>query len=122
MSISYYAYPGINYSAMSKTQRINLKHGKTSTTNIKILKVVCEFYGISEDDVKRKDRRRDKVWCRQVYYFLSLKLTNMTMAELGRELNQDHTTVIHSRQTVQDILDTDPEKRKELWEIESMLT
>jgi chromosomal replication initiator protein len=122
MVISYYAYPGINYSAMSKTQRINLKHGKTSTTNIKILRVVCKFYGISEDDVKRKDRRRDKVWCRQVYYFLSLKLTNMTQAELGRELNQDHTTVIHSRQTVQDILDSDPEKRKELWEIESKLT
>lgn len=45
----------------------------------------------------------------------------MTMMELARELNQDHTTVIHGRKTVQDILDTDPEKRKELNEIELML-
>lgn len=121
MKVSYYAYPGINYSAMSKTQRINLRHGKTSTTNLKILEVVCEFYGVAVDKVKKKDRRKHIVWCRQLYYYLSLKLTNMTMSELASEFNQDHTTVIHSRDTVQDILDTEPEKRKELWEIESML-
>lgn len=121
MPVSYYIYPGLEYDSMSKTQRMNLKHGKTSTTNLKILKVVCEFYGVSEEAVKKKDRRRHIVWCRQVYYSLCLKLTNMTMDELAAELHQDHTTVIHSRDTVKDILDTDPEKRKELKEIELML-
>lgn len=121
MVVSYYAYPGLQYDSMSKTQRMNLRHGKTSTTNLKILNVVCEFYGISQNQLRKKDRRRHIVWCRQVYYALCLKLTNMTLTELAAELNQDHTTVIYSRETVNNIIETDLEKWKELKEIERIL-
>jgi chromosomal replication initiation ATPase DnaA len=121
MNASYYVYPGLKYSLMSKRQRMNLKFGKQEGIQLKILKAICDYYRFTEADIKQKCRKRQFVWCRQVYYYLCLRLTSMTLIEIGKEFGQDHTTVIHGNETIKDIMASDPDKRREVNEIECLL-
>ncbi len=100
---------------------MNLKFGKQDGLQIKILKSICEYYRVTESEVKQKSRKRQLVWCRQVYCYLCLRLTSMTLVEIGKEFGQDHTTVIHSNDTIKDIMASDPDKRREVNEIECLL-
>lgn len=122
MAVSYYTFPGLNYSAMSARQKLNLSLERGQGMQKRILKAVCDFYQCSEIDVKKKCRKRQYVWCRHVYYYLCSVLTSMSLIEIAEEFEQDHTTVIHGKETVKDIMNTDPEKKKEVMEIENLLS
>lgn len=119
--VSYYAYPGLKFSMMDAKRMHSIRRGIKGQDPIKILEAVCEFYHQSYDKVKSKSRKRELVWCRQVFCRFCRTHTSMTKVQIGEFLGgRDHTTVIHSEQTAQDILDTDPTKIKELREIEYM--
>ena len=40
--------------------------------------------------------------------FLCTDLTDMSLPEIGREFNRDHTTVLHARDLVKEKLEQDP--------------
>lgn len=100
---------------------MNLKFGKQDGMQVKILKAICEYYRLTETEIRKKSRKRPLVWCRQVYYYLCIRLTGLTLLEIGKEFGQDHTTVIHGNETIQDIIWADPDKRREVEEIELLL-
>lgn len=120
--ISYYAYPGLK-----NVQELNTLHSKigrrnTGHTPEHLLNKVCEFYNQDSESVKGVCRKRELVWCRHVFFYFCHQYTSMTKVQIGEFMGgRDHTTVIHGEKTVQDILDTDASKIKELREIEYMI-
>ncbi|MCD4780127.1 MAG: chromosomal replication initiator protein DnaA [Candidatus Omnitrophica bacterium] len=62
-----------------------------------ILKATCHYFNVSLLDLKSKRRSRNIVIPRQVAMYLSRKLTNMSLPEIGSAFGgRDHTTVLHS--------------------------
>jgi chromosomal replication initiator protein len=84
---------------------------------------VAEFYGIEEDSIYEKTRRREVVRPRQVIMFILREDFNVSYPAIGNRLGgRDHTTVIHSCEKVKREIVEDTELAKEIQDIRTLLT
>ncbi len=94
---------------------------KSSFTELKIEDIqhmVCDFYGVGYDALLSTSRKREIVQARQITMYLAKKFTKNSLKSIGEHFaGKDHTTVIHSCQTVENLMDTDGEYREKLEEI-----
>ena len=95
---------------------------KTSTKEITIdtiQKMVCEFFDLPYDRLLQKTRKREIVQARQITMYLSKIFTKNSLKTIGEHFGgRDHTTVIHSCQTVKDLMDTDNLFRESVMELQ----
>lgn len=63
--------------------------------------------------ISTKWRKREVVFARQLCYYFFLKFTKLPLESVGDTfgLAQDHSTVIHAKDTVQNLYDTDKKIR-----------
>ena len=102
-------------SIMRRTKKIDNR----PLTVDEILDRVCRHYGISQQSVFSKSRRRDHVQVRQVSMYLVQKHTRMPASRIGQLIGgRDHSTVIHSCQAVAQRLTVDRAFAEELSSIE----
>ena len=89
----------------------------------KVQRSVCEYFGISREDLLSKSRKRQIVQARQIAMYLSRNLiSNCSLATIGQEIGgKDHATVLHACSTVSDLMATDKGFRKYVSDIEAML-
>lgn len=84
---------------------------RTSTKEITIdtiQKMVCEYFNVGYEKLLHKTRKREIVQARQITMYLSKQFTKNSLKTIGEHFGgRDHTTVIHSCQTVKDLMDTD---------------
>jgi len=66
-----------------------------------ILEEVSAFYGVSVEKLKGSARTSDVVFPRQVAGFLMRELMGLSLPEIGKVLNQHHTTIMHGITRVQ---------------------
>ena len=85
-----------------------------------ILEKVCKHYNVPQQHVFSKSRKRDYVQVRQVSMYLATKYTKMPAGRIGQLIgNRDHSTVIHSCNTVEKRLKVDKAFSAELSSIEN---
>ncbi len=78
-----------------------------------ITKIVCEFFGVDENKVREKNRKREVVLARQVAMYLSKKLTRSSLKTIGLHFGgRDHSTVIHAFNSIDNMINED-ERLKE---------
>ncbi len=94
---------------------------KTSSKEITIdaiQKMVCEYFGVGFEKLSQKTRKREIVQARQISMYLAKSFTKNSLKTIGDHFGgRDHTTVIHSCQTVKDLMDTDSMFRENVMEI-----
>lgn len=94
---------------------------KTSSKEITIetiQKMVCEYFDVSYDILLQKTRKREIVQARQITMYLAKAFTKNSLKTIGEHFGgRDHTTVIHSCQTVKDLMDTDSLFRENVIEL-----
>jgi chromosomal replication initiator protein len=94
---------------------------KTSSKEITIdaiQKMVCEYFDVSYDKLLQKTRKREIVQARQITMYLAKAFTKNSLKTIGEHFGgRDHTTVIHSCQTVKDLMDTDSIFRENVMEL-----
>ena len=74
-----------------------------------IQKEVASFYGTTVQDMCSKKRTRGVVRPRQVGIYLSRVFTDDSLLEIGRKFGgRDHSTVLHSVATIEDVLAKNP--------------
>ncbi len=113
--ISTYAIPGI------KRELLEEKPKRELTIDY-IVTMICGRYKISTEKIKSKNRKRELVEARQIAMYLTSKHTSLSLKSIGEYFNKrDHTTVIHSKNTVMDLRDTDEKYRVDLQNIEDSL-
>ncbi len=95
----------------------------TKTVSVKhVVSKVAEFYGIDEESIYEKTRRREVVRPRQVIMYLLREDFSVSYPTIGNKLGgRDHTTVIHSCEKVKREVATDPELAKEIQDIRTLL-
>ncbi len=85
-----------------------------------ILEKVCGHYGVNQQSVFSKSRKRDYVLVRQVSMYLAQKYTKMPASRIGQLIGgRDHSTVIHSCSTIEQRLKVDKSFSAELSSIEN---
>ena len=73
-----------------------------------ILTAVCQHYGVSQQSVFSKSRKRQFVQVRQVAMYLAQKHTKMPASRIGQLIGgRDHSTVLHSCSAVEQRLKVD---------------
>ena len=73
-----------------------------------IKKVVGKHFKIDMEDFVSKRKTQSVAWPRQIAMFLATELTDLSLPEIGREFNRDHSTVVHARDLVKDKVKADP--------------
>ncbi|MCQ2369509.1 MAG: chromosomal replication initiator protein DnaA [Paludibacteraceae bacterium] len=84
--------------------------------------IVCDYYGVTLDNLLSESRKREIVQARQVaMYFAKLK-TKDSLTTIGLTIGKrNHATVLHACKTVQDLMDTDKSFRAGVEELDRML-
>ena len=95
---------------------------KTSSKEITIdaiQKMVCDYFDVPYEKLLQKTRKREIVQARQITMYLAKAFTKNSLKTLGEHFGgRDHTTVIHSCQTVKDLMDTDNLFRENVMELQ----
>ncbi len=87
-----------------------------------VLKRVAEYYKVSEDDIKKKTRKKEIVHPRQVLMYLLREDFDVSFFNIGLLLGgRDHSTVIHSYEKIKKSLKKDYKLKKEVDEIRSII-
>ncbi len=83
---------------------------------------VAEFYGIDEESIYEKTRRREVVRPRQVIMYILREDFSISYPTIGVKLGgRDHTTVIHSCEKIKREVVVDSELAKEIQNIRTLL-
>ncbi|MCK4386790.1 MAG: chromosomal replication initiator protein DnaA [Candidatus Pacebacteria bacterium] len=86
-----------------------------------IVKTVSEFYGIEENSIYEKTRRKEVVKPRQLVMYILREDFKISYPFIGEKLGgRDHTTVIHSCNKIRDYLKTNNLLLQELEQIRLM--
>lgn len=73
-----------------------------------IQKAVCDYFDVPVDKLREKTRKRAIVQARQLSMYLSKGFTKNSLKSIGKHFGgRDHSTVIHSCQAIQNLMDTD---------------
>ncbi len=93
------------------------------TVSVKhVVSKIAEFYGIDEDSIYEKTRRREVVRPRQVIMYILREDFSVSYPTIGNKLGgRDHTTVIHSCEKVKREVASDSELAKEIQDIRTIL-
>jgi chromosomal replication initiator protein len=84
-----------------------------------IVETVCNHYHVSTAAMNSRSRKRELVVPRQVSMYLAQKLTNMPASRIGKLVGgRDHSTVIHSCNTIEQRLKIDKGFSEEVSSIE----
>ncbi|MBC6990573.1 MULTISPECIES: chromosomal replication initiator protein DnaA [Hymenobacter] len=83
-----------------------------------IQKTVAEYFSISVDLLKAKTRKKEVVTARQVAMYFAKEHTSHSLKSIGHNFGgRDHSTVIHSVQTVSDLIDSDKNFKQTIQEL-----
>ncbi len=109
----------IDLELAKKVLRNFIKTSSKEITIDTIQKMVCEFFDLPYDRLLQKTRKREIVQARQITMYLAKIFTKNSLKTIGEHFGgRDHTTVIHSCQTVKDLMDTDNMFRESVMELQ----
>jgi chromosomal replication initiator protein len=99
-----------------------IKETRMSLGVEQIQQIVCEYFGMDEDLVRARTRKREVVQARQVAMYFSKQFTKHSLKTIGLKFGgRDHSTVIHGVQSVENQIETDPRYREIIDELRHKL-
>lgn len=76
--------------------------------------MVCEYYEIPIQDIRTKTRQRYMVRARQMFYLLMFEnMHQISATACGKFMNQDHATVLHAINKMNDEISLYPDIKKD---------
>jgi chromosomal replication initiator protein len=88
---------------------------KKRVNPVDIIKTVCSFYNIKQSHLKGPSRAASIAFYRQITMYLLEKELGLTLIEVAEMLNRkDHTTALHAKQKISNLILRDPNLKKEI--------
>lgn len=104
---------------LAKSHELDISVGRI-VTNDKIIDAVCRKTGITREELMGKKRNKEFAEARQICIYLMWKNLNIPLSNIGKIFNRDHTTAIHSRDKISEMIKTDKNMKDLVNEIENM--
>ena len=99
---------------------LNLRENNVSIDLIQT--IVCKFFKISKNEMLSSRRSRYLVRPRQTAIYLTKTLTSKSLPEIGRDFsNRDHTTIIHSVKTIEELKNKDLEMNENINKLKNII-
>ena len=75
-------------------------------TNEELYATICNKIGINYNEAINKTKLRSRKFneSRQIYFYIKKRHTYETLEEIGKFLNKDHSTVIHSVKRIDELI------------------
>jgi chromosomal replication initiator protein len=87
-----------------------------------IQEVVASYYGLTVEDLNSRRRTQNIVFPRQIAMYLSRKLLDVTLPEVGKIFGgRDHSTVIHGCDKITESMETDTNLQNVVYELENRI-
>lgn len=75
-----------------------------------VITAVCEYFGLTPDQLRSKTREREIVQARQIGMYLARRMTDRSRPAIGAAFGGfDNTTVIHAERKVEALMQVNPE-------------
>lgn len=104
--ISPYLFPGLKLEFLNMREHPYLKNYKI--TEKQIFEIVGQEYGLTKDEIISSSRKRECVESRHLMAYIIKRKTKFSLKNIGMRLGgRDHTTIIHSVKTFEDLFETD---------------
>jgi chromosomal replication initiator protein len=106
--ISPYLYPGLKREYIDEKLHPYLKKEKMVITEEQIFDIVGQDYGLTKEQIISRSRKRECVESRHLIAYIIKRKTRFSLAKIGEMVGgKDHTTIIHSIRTFEDLFGTD---------------
>ena len=94
--------------------------GEITASNI--ITAVTGFYGVTREELVGKCKKKDLVVPRQVCCYLMCELLSLPLMSIGKELgNRNHTTILYSRNKVEEMMTVSDKMAKEIDDIKNII-
>lgn len=87
----------------------------------KIVKEVCSYYNITEEELKSENRKKEILIPRQICMYIMKEKLTISLSEIGNHFNKNHTTVMNAIEKTKLNIDKDEEIKHKIEEIVSTL-
>ena len=95
---------------------------KEALTTDSIIDSVCNFYKIQRSDLIGKKKTKDVVEPRQICAYLMTELLSIPLITVGQALGgRDHTTVIHARDKIAELIKENTRIETEIKDLKNMI-
>ena len=83
---------------------------------------MCSFYKITRDKLLGKSKKKELVQPRQICAYLMCEIMNIPLVSIGETMGgRDHTTIIHSREKVSNLIKVNDRIAKEVEDIRNII-
>lgn len=108
--------------AMEALKQAVSEENKEVMTTTNIINTVCQFYNIPKSDLLGKKKNKELVEPRQICTYLITELMNLPLVTIGQAMGgRDHTTVIHARNKINELIKTDPRVATEVNDLKNLI-
>ena len=95
---------------------------KEVLTTDSIIDTVCNFYKIQRSDLLGKKKTKEVVEPRQICAYLMTELLSIPLVTIGQALGgRDHTTVIHARDKISELIKENTRVNTEIKDLKNMI-
>ena len=102
-------------------QAVNSENKEVMTTT-NIINTVCQFYNIPKSELLGKKKNKELVEPRQICIYLINELMSVPLVTIGQAVGgRDHTTVMHARDKIAELVQTDPRVATEVNDLKNLI-
>ena len=86
-----------------------------------VRRLVCSHYDVRLIDMMSERRTKGVVFPRQVAQYLCTRMTTLSLPQIGRQFDRDHTTILSTRRKISTMRERDQKFDEELSQLEAQL-
>jgi chromosomal replication initiator protein len=107
---------------MAQTVLEEYRPRKGDFTPQHVVEQVARFYGLEPGEIRGRSRNKKMILPRQLCMYLAREETTASLPQIGAALGgRDHTTVLYGYTKISDLIEQDPQLRRELMVIRERL-
>lgn len=95
---------------------------KQNLTAERIIDCVCKYFSIRRDELLGKKKNKEIVEPRQICMYIICNLLDMPLLSIGQLFGRDHTTVIHARDKISQMMEENQRVKIAVSDIKAMAT
>lgn len=72
-----------------------------------VMRAVCQTFNLTPDEIQSQNRKQELIFARHMFCYLCRKHLQMSLADIGRILMRDHSTIINAVSKASDLIEYD---------------
>ena len=112
----------LNLAKLALSESVSETEEKEDITYKTVIDAVCSYYKQKREDLLGKGKKADLVKARQICAYLMCDMLSLPLVAIGNYLGgRDHTTIMYSRDKVQELLKLNDRIAKEVDDIKNII-